>query len=236
MAEQQVARPFSSAGTKGLVFAQEPELTGTCAVLHGESKFAEELIPFSRGDTMKTLRFGLALFAAAAIGLPSQLDAQSGSVEIGFDTGLTYTMYSDTDFTDSDNQTSINVPQQSIRLGFFVSDQLSIEPVVGFSYTDNFLGESLTQLAVAGRVLYHFSADPTRPRFYLGGGAGFNLIDFFDQQETQFGVGGGLGVKLPIADQMAIRIEGSFSRYFETDALLANSVIGAVVGFSFFTG
>jgi hypothetical protein len=49
---------------------------------------------------MKTLRFGLALFAAATIGMPSQLDAQSGSVEIGFDTGLTLTMFSDTDFID----------------------------------------------------------------------------------------------------------------------------------------
>ena len=187
---------------------------------------------------MKTLRFGLALFAAAAIGLPSQLDAQSGSVEIGFDTGLTLTMPSDTDFLDYDNQTSIDVPQQSIRVGFFVSDQLSIEPAVGFSYIDDFLGfgESLTQLALEGRVLYHFSPDPTRPRFYLGGGAGFTLIDVADDQETQFGVGGGLGVKLPIADRMAIRLEGSFSRYFETDQLPATSVIGVVVGFSFFTG
>jgi len=184
---------------------------------------------------MKTLRFGLALFAAAAIGLPSQLDAQSGSVEIGFDTGLSLTMPSDTDFLDYDNVTSINVPQQSIRVGFFVSDQLSVEPAVGFSWLDAG-GESLTQLALAGRVLYHFSPDPTRPRFYLGGGAGFTLIDVADDQETQFGVGGGLGVKLPIADRMAIRLEGSFSRYFETDQLPATSVIGVVVGFSFFTG
>jgi hypothetical protein len=179
---------------------------------------------------MKTLRFGLALFAAAAIGLPSQLDAQSGSVEIGFDTGLSLTMVSD-----ADNVTSIDVPQQSIRVGFFVSDQLSIEPAVGFSWLHTG-GESATQLALAGRVLYHFSPDPTRPRFYLGGGAGFNLIDVGDQQETQFGVGGGLGVKLPVADRMAIRLEGSFSRFFETDLLPAASVIGAVVGFSFFTG
>ena len=192
-------------------------------------------ISLSRGDTMKTLRFGLALFAAAAIGLPSQLDAQSGSVEIGFDTGLSLTMPSDTDFRDYDNVTSIDVPRQSIRVGFFVSDQLSIEPAVGFSWLDAG-GESLTQLALAGRVLYHFSPDPTRPRFYLGGGAGLNLIDLAEQQETQFGVGGGLGVKLPVADRMAIRLEGSFGRYFETDLLPATSVIGAVVGFSFFTG
>jgi opacity protein-like surface antigen len=116
-----------------------------------------------------------------------------------------------------------------------VSDQLSIEPTVGFSWLDR--GDvSITQLALTGRVLYHFSADPTEPRFYVGGGAGFSLIDLADQQETQFGVGGGLGVKLPVADRMAIRIEGSFSRNFETDQLPAASVLGAVVGFSFFTG
>ena len=181
------------------------------------------------------LKRTLMLAALAGALFTSEADAQSGSVEIGFDTGLTLYIPSDTDFFDYENQTSIDVPQQSIRLGFFVSDQLSIEPAVGFSYQD-FGDLSVTQLGLAGRLLYHFSADPTRPRFYVGGGAGFNLIDVEDEQETQFGVGGGLGVKLPIADRMAIRVEGSFSRDFETDLLPAASVIRAVVGFSFFTG
>jgi opacity protein-like surface antigen len=166
--------------------------------------------------------------------LTSDALAQSGAIEIGFDTGLTLRLNSDKNGFEYENQTAINIPLQSVRVGFFVSDQLSIEPAIGFSYLD--VGDtSITQLGAGANLQYHFTADATRTRFYIGAGGGLNLLDIGDEQETQFGLGAGLGVKLPIASRMAIRIEGSFSRFFESDLLPGANVIGALVGFSFFT-
>lgn len=77
LARQAGMRPIPSAGSSRPILAQDPVFTRTIA---GEPRRFEA----SRADdtefpggTMKTLRFGLALFAAAAIGIPSQLGAQT---------------------------------------------------------------------------------------------------------------------------------------------------------------
>ena len=166
--------------------------------------------------------------------LTGDLVAQSRPVEIGFDTGLVLSITSDKDGWEYWNTTEIAVPLQSIRVGFFVSDRVSIEPSVSFSYTD-FGDESLTTLGLGAGVLYHFTDDATQPRFYIGGGAALGMIDVVDETETQFAVGVGLGVKLPIANRMAVRLEGQYNRRFESDLLPGANVIGITVGFSFFT-
>lgn len=166
--------------------------------------------------------------------LVNQAFGQGRPVELGLDAGFEIQLTDAVNGFDTDNVTVIAVPAQRFRVGFFVSDAVSIEPAVGFAYV-NFSDESLTELSAALAILYHFTSDPDRPRFYLGIGGGLDLIDVGDASDTQFGIGGALGVKLPVGDQFAVRLEADYVRGFESDDRLGTHNLAALVGFSFFT-
>lgn len=165
------------------------------------------------------------------LGLPAALHAQDGRpIELGLDAGVSV-MIPD---GGGDNVTSAGIPASRFRVGFFVSDIVALEPTLGFALVSSG-GETVTAAEFIFAGLFHFTADPSRPRAYFRAGGGLSFVDVFDENDTQFGALGGIGVKLPAGDQFAVRIEGNFGRTFASSDRTAASTIQILVGFSFFT-
>jgi hypothetical protein len=170
------------------------------------------------------------LAALPCLFLSTSLLGQSRPVELGLDLGIEF------DITDDPgpNRTVIALPAQRLRVGLFASQQFSIEPSVSFSLVD-VSDVSLIEGSLNLLLAYHFTADRERPRVYLQAGGGLNLIDFEDESDAQFRVGGGLGVKIPAGDRFAVRLEADYFRSFESDLRYGTNTILGLIGFSFFT-
>ena len=159
--------------------------------------------------------------------------AQQGAVEFGVDAGYELSIVDN-----SDNVSSVGIPLQNLRIGFFVSDAVSIEPSVSSCASSVAIlssgGTTLTTFSGAASLLYHLSQDPAQSRMYLRGGAGIAVIDLGSNSVNQMGVSGGIGVKAP-AGPLAIRIEGHGGYSFENDDLASSIDLGVLFGISFFT-
>jgi hypothetical protein len=164
----------------------------------------------------------LAFFSSAAA------EAQQGSVEFGIDAGVVASINDNVD-----NLTSICVPCQRLRIGFFVSDAISFEPAVALNVVTGG-GETLTTFSGTASLLYHFTTDPDASRAYFRVGGGVDVVDFGGGSLTQAGVGGGIGIKGP-AGGIAIRAEAIAGYNFETDDLVSSIDLGVLLGISFFT-
>ena len=163
-----------------------------------------------------------------ALLVPAHTLAQGTIVELGVDAGFEF------DINDNaENTTSIAVPVRQLRVGVFVGDNFQIEPRVSFAFTE-IADISATELGLQLAFVYN-SGDPDRTRFFVLAGGGFDLIDIESESDTQWGVGGGIGVKIPVGSRFAMRIEGDYIRAFESDHFTSAHVILGLIGFSFFT-
>lgn len=175
-------------------------------------------------------RSHLVLIAAAtALVLPLSATAQQRPIELGIDA-----FRLDLDFNGS-TVTTITVPAQSFRAGFFVSDNVSMEPrlSVNFLTVDQF---STTTLDLGFGVPIHFSPDErTRSRGFVRPVASWRFVDIDGTSASQAALGVGIGVKIPLLTQIAIRLEAILTHGFENDDFASTNEIGASFGFSFFT-
>lgn len=163
-----------------------------------------------------------AALAALLLVLPRSAAGQDRPVELGIDAGALIDLSDDTDVI-------AGVPLQSLRVGFFVSDAISIEPQVSFTYF-NVPGES--GVAVDGEIgpLIHLSPDRSRQQAYV---RPFGGISYVTDGETVFRLGGGVGVRIPVAERLATRLEASYAHGF-TD-FGGGDILALRVGLSFFT-
>jgi hypothetical protein len=161
--------------------------------------------------------------------------AQQGTWELGVDGGFVFTS---PDGDGADSMFDVSLPFQLIRAGVFVTPQISIEPTVAFNRLDFGGDETLTQLSLLATGLYHLSTDRTRAQYYLQAGGGVDYVSFSgDESASQWLAAAGGGVKLPIMDQVSVRLGALYVRSFEDeDAGLwaANSFRGQV-GLSLFS-
>lgn len=163
------------------------------------------------------------LLALTLAGMPVVVGQKP--VELGLDAGFSYKTNSPTLFVAA-------VPVQSFRVGFFASDQVSVEPRLSLNLF-NVSGEgTLTTLGAELGVLAHFSRDRERPQGYFRPLAGVNLITGGGETASQFSVGGALGVKLPVKNRFAVRLEGGFRHGFESDEMQKAPTAFVQIGFS----
>lgn len=162
----------------------------------------------------------LALSASASAQRSSSYSANP-SPEIGMDAGITFGL-------GTPSITTIQIPAQQIRMGFFLSPALSIEPTFGLQSVSGG-GTSFTVYNLGAGLLYHFSPSRAANQWYVrpflnvvgtsGGGT--------SNSTAVFGVGGGL--KLPLRDRIASRFEANFQHGD------GNNAIGMLAGLSFYT-
>jgi hypothetical protein len=147
----------------------------------------------------------------------SPLSSQDHPIEFGVDGGVSFFSWEDED----DGLTMISLPHSSywavgtFRLGFFLTPRVSLEPAVGLTRfsADDF---SQTQLKFFPSVLLHFQDLGRVALPYVRGGAGLTYYGSEGSDgETQFGLGGGLGVKVPFGQVAFFRLEAGFEKWLE---------------------
>jgi Outer membrane protein beta-barrel domain len=175
--------------------------------------------------------FVLVLSAVVALSSPALAQKQS-PVEFGIDGALSYGL-------DSPHVTQVSIPVQRLRIGFFVSPAVSIEPSAAFS-RNSVSGSSATSLDLGVGALFHLGTVRDGALPYLRPFVEFNHTSF---DEDQFGsssftstaLGAGVGVKIPIANRFAWRLEGAAAHTLEHDGVKLSTALLAFFGFSFFT-
>lgn len=154
-------------------------------------------------------RFGAtAVLAALILALPSSGTAQGRPIELGIDAGGTLDLSADA--------VAIGVPVQDFRAGFFISEALSVEPRLALNYLDGDGGSSVVTVSAQLGPMIHFSPDRGRTQGYVRPFGGLNFLKVGSESDTQFAVAGAVGVKIPVAERLATRLEGSFPHGFET--------------------
>jgi hypothetical protein len=191
-----------------------------------------------------------------------QAQGRSGSVELGFDAGVEFSNVEDLDVDGGEvefgDRTRVGIPIQRFRVGYHASDLISVEPSIGLNYdkvedprNDSDEGDvSRTDLQLGLAALIHFRRDPDNPVAYGVLRGTYNLTDLNaggdeldngdsgNDSVSQFGAAAGIGVKLPVADRLDVRLEGAYERRFEheSDLLPASNNYQLNVGFSWYTG
>ena len=123
-----------------------------------------------------------------------------------------------------------------VRVGFFVSDLVSIEPRANLSWVDVEDGGSTSRVMVGVGVPVHFSTNPEKPQGFVR--PLFSLYTGSAEGEdgyTQMSTGLGVGFKLPVASQLAVRLEGVIMHTFETDDAFGDNALSVRFGLSFLT-
>jgi len=203
--------------------------------------------------SMVTLAALTALWAGSAL-------AQDRPIELGVDAALTYESRGGTDVglpagpvsVDFPDVFDVQVPIRSVRAGFYVSEAISIEPALAFRFADVEDGGSSVTLSLFGDVLYHLPGGGSTDFFVHGGGAfqwryinpdedvGSPLEPALESEgNTQFGLGGGAGVNLPLVERLKLRLGVRYVHLFESEGdllgLPSADRFSGTFGLSFFT-
>ena len=170
----------------------------------------------------------MSLLAIATASAGAQTTQSANQVELGIDAVITSTVGS------SPNYTTVSIPDAQFRVGFFVSNDLSIEPRIGIMSVS---GGGSTYTTYNGELglLYHF-VPGERPGtgVYVRPFAGFTGVSA-GGSDTHARIGVGLGTKIPFADRLATRLELNYGHVFSTNNSDGGNQIGASIGLSFFT-
>ena len=167
----------------------------------------------------------LALSATASAQRPGTM--ANPSPEIGVDAGIAFNL-------GTPSSTEIAIPIPRIRVGFFISPALSIEPWLGLnSFSGG--GFSGTDYQLGTGALYHFSPRRTASQYYVRPFLGINGTsgDLGSGSAVHFGIGG--GIKMPIRDRIATRFEVNFAHEGGQNGGPGRDAIGLLAGLSFYT-
>jgi hypothetical protein len=157
----------------------------------------------------------------------SSVAPASNSVEFGVDGAVMHSSMTGSSFTET------SLPLQRLRVGFFVSPQISIEPAFQLSSISGG-GASLTQYSLGSGLLYHFTPNRNETQLYvrpffdligISGGASAHTTD----------AGVGLGAKFPMAERFATRAELTFGHTAAEGTNPSSNQMGMLFGFSFLT-
>jgi hypothetical protein len=155
----------------------------------------------------------------------SSTTSANPSPELGVDAGLVFTL-------DDPKTTTFQLPIQSIRMGFYMSPVVSLEPSLSLNHT-SVSGGSFTTYGVGLGLLYHFEPSRTVNQFYVRPFIGLDGISGDLGSHSAFTFGGGFGVKMPVANRFATRLEANFAH--SSSSGTSQNAIGLLAGLSVYT-
>jgi len=135
-------------------------------------------------------------------------------------------------FGNGANATQLQLPTGSIRAGFFINPNWSLEPSLSYNYTkvENIDAVSSYMLGFAG--LYHFSTDRMHRQLYIRPHLGLLGVSVGGQSNSDTELGVGVGLKWPrLNGRMAWRGELDLARQMDAEITSLNVLWGV----SFFT-
>jgi len=166
--------------------------------------------------------------AAVVVLLVSPARAQGRPVELGIDAGGSLDL-------SAGNTVVVGLPVQDFRAGFYLSDRVSVEPRLALNYLDGDGGDAIVAGTVQLGPVLHFTPDRGRAQPYVRPYGGLNFVKVGGESDTQFALGGALGVKVPVGERLATRIEGSFTHGFDSGRSSGGNALGLTIGLSFYT-
>jgi|SRR4051812_17539878 hypothetical protein len=149
--------------------------------------------------------------------------------ELGADAGIGFDLSVP---TGGAKTTQIQIPLQSLRAGFFINPQWSLEPSLGYRYikVEGLDAVSFYTLGFAG--LYHFSTDRMHRQIYLRPFLGLLGISSGGQSDSDTELGVGAGMKWPkMNGRMAWRAELNLAHQMDAETTSLN-VLGGISFFS----
>lgn len=155
--------------------------------------------------------------AAAAVLLaatPGQ--AQERPFEISLDGGFVYTSYDV-----SESLTRFVLPFRQARMSVYVAPQVAVEGSFLFDYRSQD-DASVSELLLAPGISYYFAPfDAGENRTYVSGLIAYNRVGFdtglSDGSESQWGLGGRIGTKVPVGEVGFVRLEGGYTYLMENE-------------------
>jgi len=163
---------------------------------------------------------------------------KSQPIEIGFDASLASIKYNYNQNTPngqrqgSTTSTLFAFPIQSVRVGFPLNDRIALEPSLGFMHAST---DGLSQTGYDARValVVALTQDRHQPQWFARPFVGV-AHDWQGLLDTHTTLGVGAGVRLPMADRIASRIEGRYT-YYSMSNFDGGHELGLYFGLSFFT-
>lgn len=154
--------------------------------------------------------------------------AQSTKIELGLDGGVAVVKA-----TGVKTVTDVELPAQTFRIGFMVSDNVSFEPFGSLSHLSGD-GSSTSYEVGAGLLLLMGGHTETqyflRPLVAVTGVSGTGI-----KSSNPFEFGAGVGVKIPIEGRLGARLEAGYERTTKANIVPASNIFFATVGLSFHT-
>jgi hypothetical protein len=142
---------------------------------------------------------------------------------------------------DDPSTTDFNFGFGTVRAGRFIADNMSIEPVVVFSYGSTSGGPSGNFLGAEVGFLYHFQADRTQQQFFVRPGFSFNRTSTTSGGTTvsnnRTAVMVGAGIKRPSKKnaRFSWRGEARFTNMMKSGSIPSSSELAIIGGVSVYT-
>ena len=133
---------------------------------------------------------------------------------------------------DDPNVTLVSIPVQAFRVGFFMSDRVSIEPRFAFNSISS--GDvTVRSYNFEVGALFHPGGYRTGSGIYIRPFAGIQGVSGDTGSDSDGYLGAGVGIRFPFADRrLALRLEGNLAHFFlEGDD---TNRLGLLFGLSFF--
>ena len=163
------------------------------------------------------------------------LAQEPGAVEVGFDAGATIQFYEGGEDLTLGWPSSHIGTLPAIRAGLMLGHGSEIESSIGLLHVAQESRSPLTDLTWGVDYLYNPGAENAGVHPFVRVGTAMSLLSYAGDTRTQFAMGFGGGTRMPIARQLAVRLEGTFAYWFE-NAYFGNHLDGALtVGLSLFT-
>lgn len=164
--------------------------------------------------------------AMLVMSLPAAAHAQA-TTELGTDASVQTTFGSGT------NVTTVAFPSASIRAGFYAGPYVSFEPRVGVLSTSGG-GSTATVYAGSLSLLLHASQARAGIGPYVRPFVGITGVSGDGSSTSQTEAGVGVGVTLPLAGELATRLELNYAHAFSSSDFDSANALGANIGLSYF--
>lgn len=155
-----------------------------------------------------------------------RMNSANPSAELGVDAGLAFTL-------DDPRITVFSLPIQSIRAGFYLSPAVSIEPSLRLNHISYSGAGSGTDYGLGLGLLYHFSTSRATNQMYVRPFIGVDGTSGGGESNSVFNFGGGFGVKIPVGNRFATRLEANLTH--SSDSGDSQNAIGLLAGLSVYT-
>ena len=146
-------------------------------------------------------------------------------IELGMDGGISVGF-------DDPNVTTVSLPVQALRVGFFMNDNISLEPRFNFNSVSGG-GVSVRSYSLELGALYHLGGYSNGSGLYVRPFAGIAGVGGDLGSGSDGFVGAGAGVKLPFANRrLATRLEANLGHAFSDGG--GTNGLGVLFGVSLF--